>query len=60
MISIDKLISYGLIDKKSETLLTVQQMSEAVTHACFVETNSSCSENLLMKILQVRHLVIFS
>jgi golgi-specific brefeldin A-resistance guanine nucleotide exchange factor 1 len=52
--SIDKFISYGLIDINSETSsLTVQQISDAVTHARFVGTDSSSDEVFLMKILHV-------
>ena len=47
-------MSYGLIDINSETSsLTVQQISDAVTHARFVGTDSSSDEVFLMKILHV-------
>lgn len=52
--SLDKFISYGLIDINSETIsLNVQQISDAVTHARFVGSDTSNDEVVLMKILYV-------
>jgi brefeldin A-resistance guanine nucleotide exchange factor 1 len=52
--SIDKFISYNLIGLNGETTANcVQQISDSITHARFVGTDSANDEVVLMKILHV-------
>ncbi|EDO31538.1 predicted protein, partial [Nematostella vectensis] len=52
--SVNKFLSYGLIDPTSESAASgIENLADAVTHARFVGTDPSSDEVVLMKILQV-------
>ncbi|KAK9505516.1 hypothetical protein O3M35_009555 [Rhynocoris fuscipes] len=59
--SINKFLSYGLIDPKSKSIVnTVENIADAVTHARFVGTDQTSDAVVLMKILQVLRTLMLS
>lgn len=59
--SVNKFISYGLIDPLSKTAApAIENIADAVTHARFVGTDPSSDEVVLMKILHVLRTLLLS
>uniref|UniRef100_A0A146LBA7 Golgi-specific brefeldin A-resistance guanine nucleotide exchange factor 1 n=1 Tax=Lygus hesperus TaxID=30085 RepID=A0A146LBA7_LYGHE len=59
--SVNKFLSYGLIDPKCKTIAsTVENIADAVTHAKFVGTDQTSDSVVLMKILQVLSTLMLS
>ncbi|CAH1405648.1 unnamed protein product [Nezara viridula] len=59
--SVNKFLSYGLIDSKSKTIAaTVENIAEAVTRARFVGTDQTNDSIVLLKILQVLRTLLLS
>uniref|UniRef100_A0A224X4T3 Putative guanine nucleotide exchange factor n=2 Tax=Triatominae TaxID=70999 RepID=A0A224X4T3_9HEMI len=59
--SVNKFLSYGLIDPKCKSIVTtVENIADAVTHAKFVGTDQTSDAVVLMKILQVLRTLMLS
>ncbi|CAB0006397.1 unnamed protein product [Nesidiocoris tenuis] len=59
--SVNKFLTYNLIDPNCKTISsTVQNISDAVTHAKFVGTDTTSDSLVLMKIIQVLRTLILS